>query len=252
MIFDRYRSTMLGLITGSGLYDIPGLEKSRTEEVPTPYGSVHLTLGTWNGCPVAFIPRHGASHRIPPHRINYRANMRALDDAGAGAVVATAVCGGINPRYGVGEMVLIDQFIDMTHGRETTFFDDEVRHTDMSDPYDGDLRRLLMEVADTEGLEVVDGGTYVCANGPRFETAAEIRMYAGFGGDLVGMTGYPEVALARELDLPYAAIGVVSNPAAGLGDEELSLEDIWGVLEDASTPLHLLLGGAARRLADRW
>ena len=109
-----------------------------------------------------------------------------------------------------------------------------------------------MEVADTEGLEVVDGGTYVCTNGPRFETAAEIRMYAGFGGDLVGMTGYPEVALARELDLPYAAIGVVSNPAAGLGDEELSLEDIRGVLEDASTPLHLLLGGAARRLADRW
>ena len=243
---------MLGMITGSGFYDLPGLDKSRTEEVPTPYGSVRLTLGTWNGCPVAFIPRHGVSHRIPPHRINYRANMRALDDAGAGAVLATAVCGGINPRYGVGEIVLIDQFIDMTHGRETTFFEDEVRHTDMSEPYDGDLRRLLMEVADSEGVEVVDGGTYVCANGPRFETPAEIRMYAGFGGDLVGMTGYPEVALARELDMPYAAIGVVSNPAAGLSVEKLSLEDIWGVLEDVSTPLHLLLGGAATRLADRW
>jgi 5'-methylthioadenosine phosphorylase len=122
----------------------------------------------------------------------------------------------------------------------------------MSEPYDGDLRRLLMEVADSEGVEVVDGGTYVCANGPRFETPAEIRMYAGFGGDLVGMTGYPEVALARELDMPYAAIGVVSNPAAGLSVEKLSLEDIWGVLEDVSTPLHLLLGGAATRLADRW
>lgn len=243
---------MLGLITGSGLYDLPGLADSRIEEIFTPYGSVHLTLGTWNGCSVAFLPRHGTTHRIPPHRINYRANMQALHDAGAGAVLATAASGGINPEYGVGELVLIDQFIDMTHGRETTFFEDEVRHTDMSDPYDGDLRRLLMEVANSEGLEVVDGGTYVCASGPRFETAAEILMYAGFGGDLVGMTGYPEVALARELDLPYAAIGVVSNPAAGLGDEELSLEDIRIVLEDAYTPLHVLLAGAATRLADRW
>jgi len=243
---------MLGLITGSGLYDLPGLEESRIVEAFTPYGPVHLTRGIWNGCPVVFLPRHGAAHRIPPHQINYRANMRALHDAGAGAVLATAVSGGINPDYSVGELVLIDQFIDMTHGRETTFFDDEVRHTDMSDPYDGDLRRLLMEVAGSQDIDVVDGGTYVCANGPRFETAAEIRMYAGFGGDLIGMTGYPEVALARELDMPYAAIGVVSNPAAGLSDVELSLDDIWDVLEEASTPLHLLLGGAATRLADRW
>jgi len=189
---------------------------------------------------------------VPPHRINYRANLQALHDVGAQAILATAVSGGINPQYKIGELVLIDQFIEFTHGRDQTFFDEEVRHTDMSDPYDSDLRRLLLEIATYEGVDLVDGGTYVCSNGPRFETAAEIQMYAGFGGDLVGMTGYPEVALARELNLPYAAIGVVSNPAAGLSDKELSLEEIWDVLENMSDPLHQLLGGAATRLATQW
>jgi purine nucleoside phosphorylase len=122
----------------------------------------------------------------------------------------------------------------------------------MSDPYDSGLRQLLLEIAASEGVDLVDGGTYVCSNGPRFETAAEIQMYAGFGGDLVGMTGYPEVALARELNLPYAAIGVVSNPAAGLSDKELTLEEIWHVLEGLSDPLHQILGEAATRLSDRW
>ncbi|MBC8194686.1 MAG: S-methyl-5'-thioinosine phosphorylase [Acidimicrobiia bacterium] len=243
---------MLGLITGSGFYDLPGLVGAREQEASTPYGSVGLVSGTWMGCPVVFLPRHGADHSVPPQRIPYRANLWALHDAGARAVFATAVSGGINPAYRNGELVLIDQFINLTHGREDTFFDDEVRHTDMTDPYDPDLRRLLAEVAGSAGVRLVDGGTYVCANGPRFETPAEIRMYAGFGGDLVGMTGYPEVALARELDLPYAAVGVVSNPAAGLGSEDLSLEDIFAVLEDAVEPLLCLLGGAAERLAQRW
>jgi 5'-methylthioadenosine phosphorylase len=122
----------------------------------------------------------------------------------------------------------------------------------MTEPYDPDLRGILRHVADEEGLAVVDGGTYVCANGPRFETPAEIRMYAGFGGDLVGMTGYPEVALARELALPYASVGVVSNPAAGLGDVELTLDEIWQVLAIAADPVARLLGGAATVLGARW
>ena len=243
---------MLGLITGSGFYDLPGIQEAQPQEVHTAYGLVHLTRGNWNGCPVAFLPRHGIGHRVPPHRINYRANLQALHDVGTQAILATAVSGGINPQYKVGELVLIDQFIEFTHGRDHTFFDEEVRHTDMSDPYDRDLRQLLLEIAAYEGVNLVDGGTYVCSNGPRFETAAEIQVYAGFGGDLVGMTGYPEVSLARELNLPYAAIGVVSNPAAGLSDKELSLEEIWNVLEYLSDPLHQLLGGAATRLADHW
>ena len=243
---------MLGLITGSGFYDLPGLEDAANRQVETPYGVVSLVYATWNGCPVVFLPRHGADHSVPPQRIPYRANLWALHQAGARAVFATAVSGGINPGYRNGELVLIDQFINLTNGRDDTFFDEEVRHTDMTEPYDRDLRQVLSEVAASEGVDLVDGGTYVCANGPRFETPAEISMYAGFGGDLVGMTGYPEVALARELDLPYAAVGVVSNPAAGLGAEELSLDDIWVVLNDVVEPLLRLLGGAAERLARRW
>ncbi len=240
---------MLGLITGSGFYELPGLEGATTVERATPYGTVELTSGTWHGCPVAFLPRHGADHSVPPQAIPYRANVWALKESGASAVFATAVSGGINPDYRMGELVLIDQFIDMTHGRAGTFFDAEVRHTDMSEPYDAGLRGLLLEVAASEGIEVVDGGTYVCANGPRFETPAEIKMMAAVGGDLVGMTGCPEVALARELDLPYASVGVVANPAAGLGNRELSLEEIWEVLTGARAPLNRLLGGAAARLA---
>ncbi len=243
---------MLGLITGSGFYDLPGIEDAVDCQVGTPYGTVSLVQGSWRGCPVAFLPRHGADHSVPPQNIPYRANLWALHEAGARAVFATAVSGGINLGYRNGELVLIDQFINLTHGREDTFFDKEVRHTDMTEPYDGDLRQALSEVAVSEGIDLVDGGTYVCANGPRFETPAEISMYAGFGGDLVGMTGYPEVALARELDLPYAAVGVVSNPAAGLGAEELSLDAIWAVLNDVAEPLLRLLGGAAERLARRW
>jgi len=249
---DRYLSVVLGLITGSGFYDLPGIEEARSQEVGTEFGLVQITQGVWHGCPVAFLPRHGVGHRVPPHRINYRANLQALHDVGVEAILATAVSGGINPKYRVGELVLIDQFIEFTHGRDHTFFDEEVRHTDMSDPYDSDLRRLLMETAVSEGIGLLDGGTYVCSNGPRFETAAEIQMYASFGGDLVGMTGYPEVALARELNLPYAAIGVVSNPAAGLSEKDLSLEEIWDVLEGLSTPVQQLLGGVSIRLADRW
>lgn len=243
---------MLGLITGSGFYDLPGLEEAVDRKVETPYGTVDLVYGTWNSCPVVFLPRHGADHSVPPQRIPYRANLWALHEARARAVLATAVSGGINPVYRNGELVLIDQFINLTHGRDDTFFDDEVRHTDMTKPYDPGLRQVLSEVAAEAGIGLIDGGTYVCANGPRFETPAEISMYAGFGGDLVGMTGYPEVALARELDLPYAAVGVVSNPAAGLGTEELSLDDIWAVLNDAAEPLLGLLGGAAERLARCW
>ncbi len=243
---------MLGLITGSGFYDLPGVTDRRTPVLDTPYGPVELTLGTWNNCPVAFLPRHGSGHSVPPQHINYRANLWALHDVGARAVLATAVSGGINPSYANGTLVLIDQFVDQTSGRADTFFDDEVRHTDMTEPYDPDLRGILRHVADEEGLAVVDGGTYVCANGPRFETPAEIRMYAGFGGDLVGMTGYPEVALARELALPYASVGVVSNPAAGLGDVELTLDEIWQVLAIAADPVARLLGGAATVLGARW
>lgn len=248
---------MFGLITGSGFYQLPGLADPTTSTVSTPYGSVELTTGTWEGRPVAFLPRHGAKHSIPPHAINYRANVWALADAGVDLIVATAVSGAINPALKPGDLVLISDFIDFTTGRDTTFYDGiidpqfdsdlgKVTHTDMTNPYDPQVRSLLMRAADDTGIELTDGAVYCTTNGPRFETPAEITMMGRLGGDLVGMTGYPEVALAREAGVPYASIGVVSNPAAGLAPSELSEQEIFAVIEGAGDRLYRLIGGAVR------
>jgi 5'-methylthioadenosine phosphorylase len=243
---------VLGLITGSGFYDPADLTARSTTEIATPYGPVAVTTGSWSDRPVVFLPRHGADHSVPPHAIDYRANVWALAHAGATAIVATAVSGGINPAMGPGTLVLISDFIDFTSGRASTFFDGmtdprlrgrgtKVTHTDMTRPYDPDLRDLLRRAAELESIPVVDGGTYCTTNGPRFESPAEIKMMATLGGDLVGMTGYPEVALAREAGLPYASVGVISNWAAGLSEAELSVDDIMGVIEGAGDHLYRLI-----------
>lgn len=244
---------VLGLITGSGFHHPPDLVDGQDRPVDTPYGPVTITAGTWQGHPVVFLPRHGADHSVAPHAINYRANIRGLLAAGATSIVATAVSGGINPALPPGTLVLIDDFIDFTHSRADTFFDGiidpqlphrstgPVTHIDMTEPYDPELRGHLRDAARLEGVEVVDGGTYCATNGPRFESAAEIRMMAQMGGDLVGMTGYPEVALAREAGIPYASIGVISNWAAGLSPEPLSISDILGVIEHTGDRLYRLI-----------
>lgn len=240
---------MLGLITGSGFDGLSDLDGAEPDTITTPYGDVPVTRGRLDDSPVVVLRRHGAGHRVPPHRIDYRANVRAIGEAGATAVVATAVSGAIDPALALGDLVLVDQFIDATHGRIGTFHDDEVVHTDMTEPYDPALRAALTEVAASAGIPLVDGGTYVCTNGPRFETPAEIRMYRAAGATLVGMTGCPEVALAVEAGLPYASIGVISNPAAGQNDEPLGLDDIRAAMAAAATPVRTLLAGAAARLA---
>jgi len=240
---------VLAIITGSGFYEVPGLHDARELEVATPYGNSSLTTGTWQGNPVAFLPRHGNRHTVPPHRINYRANLWALEEVGCSAVVATAVSSGIAGDLQPGDLVLIDQFLEFTRGREDTFFDGEdltVRHTDLSEPYDRALRQLLADAAADLDLVVRPGGTYVCTNGPRFETPAEIAHYGRLGADLVGMTGYPEVALAAELSLPYASIGVISNLAAGLGPA-LAVEEIIATLEGVRPSLWALVGEVVRR-----
>jgi 5'-methylthioadenosine phosphorylase len=242
---------VFGLITGSGFYDIPDLVERVANVVQTPYGAVSLTTGVWRGQPVGFLARHGADHSIPPHAINYRANIWALRHAGAEAIVATAVSGGINPEMELGSLVLISDFLDFTSGRVATFFDGStdprfgtgpVVHTDMTTPYDPGLRALLAKAAADEAIPVIDGGVYCATSGPRFETPAEIKMMGLLGGDLVGMTGYPEVALAREAGLPYASIGVVANAAAGLAGGELSAGDIVTVVERSAQPLYRLVG----------
>jgi 5'-methylthioadenosine phosphorylase len=238
---------MLAIITGSGFTQLPELEGAEVAEVATPYGPVALTTATWHDRTVAFLPRHRADHSVPPHRVNHRANIWALHATGCDAAIATAVSGGIAEDLAPGDLVLIDQFLDFTGGRPSTFFDDEVRHTDVTDPYSPTLRARLADAAAATGVPLRAQGTYVCTNGPRFETPAEIRAFRLLGADLVGMTGCPEVVLANELGLPYASIGVISNHAAGLGGgAPVSLEEIRAIVAAARDAVLRLLGEVVR------
>jgi 5'-methylthioadenosine phosphorylase len=227
---------MLAIIGGSGLTQLANLAVERREVVRTPYGepSGPLTFGRLCGQPAVFIARHGYGHTIAPHEVNYRANLWALKQAAASCIVSIASVGGIRADLGPGTLVIPHQIIDYTWGRKATFHeggDVPVVHVDFTQPYDTELRQVLLAAARDAGQTVIDGGVYAAMQGPRLETAAEIDRLERDGADIVGMTGMPEAALARELALPYAAITVVANHAAGRGDSKLgirfsSLEDI--------------------------
>lgn len=243
---------MFGLITGSGLYDIPGLVDRRIDEISTPYGPpVRLTTGRLGTLDICFLPRHGSDHSVPPHAINYRANIAALHQAGATAVLATAVVGSIEPAWGEGTMAVLTDVLNFTSGRAETYFDgtspppipvaSPVVHSDMSDPYDPALRHAVLTAAAELGIHVEPEAVYCCANGPRFETKAEIEMMGRLGGQLVGMTGYPEVVLAVEIGLPYASIALVSNHAAGVGPEAVSVGSIIEALDRRAPTVHSLI-----------
>ena len=219
------------VIGGTGLTEIEGLEVIHREVVHTPYGepSGPVTHGMIGGKRIAFLARHGYTHNIPPHRVNYRANLWALKSLGVKKVVAIAAVGGITPEMQPMRLVIPDQIIDYTHGRAHTFFEDgltDVTHIDFSWPYCAEVRNALLAAAECAKLDVVPRGTYAATQGPRLETAAEIARLERDGCDLVGMTAMPEAALARELDLCYAACAVVANWAAGKDNEEITMDDI--------------------------
>ena len=231
---------MLAIIGGSGLSKLGNMEVTRRRVVRTPYGepSGALTLGRIGQCAVIFLARHGYGHTIPPHQVNYRANIQALKDAGASRIAAVATVGGIRREFGPGALVVPDQIIDYTWGRASTFFEGpgaRVTHIDFTEPYSAALRRSILAAAKACGEAVADGGCYGATQGPRLETAAEIARMERDGADLVGMTAMPEAALAREAGLEYAAIAVVANHAAGKGDSAhaISLSAIEEVVEQA-------------------
>ena len=234
----------VGIIAGTGFYELPGFTDAEHLTVSTDWGEAHAMTGRWHGRRIVFVPRHGGDHSIPPSAINYRANIAAMADLGAAAILAVYVVGSMVPERGTGSFLLLDDYLEFTTGRAATFFDQpgQVVHTDMTTPYDPRLRAVLAVAADAEHIDVAQTATYVCTNGPRFETPAEIRMYAQMGGSVVGMTGYPEVALAREAGIPYAGIAVVANMAAGMFDGEISHEDVAAALEATKEPLFKLLG----------
>jgi len=238
---------MLAIIGGTGLTRLSTLSVAHREVVRTPYGepSAALVFGQLDDQDAVFLARHGHGHTIPPHRVNYRANLWALKDRGATAVIAVASVGAIC-RCAPGDLVVPHQLIDYTSGREHTFFDggdQQVVHVDFTRPYSTEFRARLLAAAKAANLAVADGGVYGAVSGPRLETAAEIDRMERDGATLVGMTGMPEAVLARELGLPYAAICVVVNHAAGRGDsaEEVSMERIARVLETAMDRVHILL-----------
>lgn len=242
---------MLAVIGGSGLAKLVGLESIRREVIRTPWGtpSCALSFGMFQGTPIVFLARHGYGHTIAPHDINYRANLWALKEAGATGILAVATVGGIRADMGPGALVVPDQIIDYSTGREGSFYsgpDQPVVHIDFTSPYDEAMRQRLLTAAAGLGETVIDGGCYGCTQGPRLETAAEIRRMGRDGCDLVGMTGMPEAALARELELPYATLAVVANHAAGLGSSQtrVVLQDIVATLDHAMKRVLPLLGKA--------
>ncbi len=221
----------LAIIGGSGLTQLDGLSDCVEINLDTPYGSPSAAIvrGLYAGREVLFLARHGQPHRIPPHQVNYRANLWALQQAGAEAVIAVNAVGGIAQGMGTGHFCVPDQLIDYSWGRVQTFFEgdlDQVSHIDFSEPYSSNLRARLLQALQTAGCSYSDGGVYGCTQGPRLETAAEIIRMQRDGCDIVGMTGMPEAALARELSLPYACLALVVNPAAGKAAGPISLADM--------------------------
>lgn len=214
---------MYAVLGGSGLSQLPGFETTKRKVQRTPYGepSGALTIGMLAGHEIVFLARHGYGHTIAPHQINYRANLWALSQLDIDGILSVASVGGIRPDLKPGQLVVPDQILDYTHGREVTFFEGDnqaVQHIDFTWPYDQALRTALCLAADAIGEQVVQGGCYACTQGPRLETAAEVKRLARDGADIVGMTGMPEAALARELEIPYAHLALVVNQAAGVGE----------------------------------
>jgi 5'-methylthioinosine phosphorylase len=248
MAVPRFDDIALAVIGGTGVYALEALSEARELVIDTPYGapSAPARVGLLAGKRVAFLARHGEGHHLPPHRINYRANVWALHAIGAQRLLAINAVGGISAQYGPAMLGVPDQLIDYSWGRIGTFCeeaDTPVQHVDMGEPYTPALRAQLLAGADRAGIKVVDGGCYGVTQGPRLETNAEIARMRRDGCDLVGMTGMPEAALARELGLQYACLALVANWAAGCDPvpHEITMAEVHANMEQASRHLPAII-----------
>ncbi|MFO8141473.1 MAG: S-methyl-5'-thioinosine phosphorylase [Marinobacter sp.] len=242
----------VGIIGGTGLTSLSDLSITGEEQVTTAWGapSSSLVRGRLGQQAVIFLARHGNPHRIPPHQVNYRANLQALYDAGVRTVVGVNAVGGIHPQMGPAHVVIPDQLIDYTWGRASTFFEGEleqVTHIDFTWPYDQDARELLVGMASKAGVPFSASGVYGATQGPRLETAAEIRRMERDGCDIVGMTGMPEAVLAAELGMRYVSLGLVVNWAAGKTDQVITMAEIEEAIERGMSGVKLIL---ERSMAD--
>ncbi|RMH79364.1 MAG: S-methyl-5'-thioadenosine phosphorylase [Acidobacteria bacterium] len=260
---------MIGIIGGSGLYEIESLKVVDRLSIDTPFGepSSEVVVGELNGRRVCFLSRHGKGHVYPPHLVPYRANLWALRKLGVSRVLAFSAVGAINRRFEPGDFVIVDDLLDFTKGRESTYYEgkfslkvedkdrvgellnsNKVVHIDSSQLYCPQMRSLLAEVLEDLKLTYHPSGVYACTEGPRFETPAEIRAIERLGGDVVGMTGYPEVVLARELTMCYASLCVVSNPAAGIARYRLTSEEVISLMKKKEEEIRAILVEFIRRV----
>lgn len=232
---------MIAVIGGSGVYKSSFSADAKEQTLYTPYGLVCYSTGFINDTPAYFLARHGAQHSIAPHLINYRANIWALKKLGVQKIFSTAAVGSLSEDIPPGTFVVVDDFIEFTHGRAHTFFDSKPLHMDVSQPYCPDLRNILTASTKQHGEKPTEYGTYVCTQGPRYETKAEIKMFQKFDGHVVGMTNFPESVLAREAEMCYATICLVTNFAAGIAKHALTFKEVDDLMRDKKVLLDSIL-----------
>ncbi len=238
----------IGILGGSGLYNLDGLTDVAERRVLTPFGepSDQIVTGRLGATQLYFLPRHGRAHQLPPHRVNYRANIYALRAIGARQIVSVSAVGSLREQFHPGELVLVDQYIDRTRGRPSTFFDDDgiVAHVSLADPTDPALSECLARSAERASARVHRGGTYVCIDGPQFSTRAESRLFRSWDADVIGMTNLPEARLAREAELPYASLAMVTDYDCWHRDEaDVSVENVLAVLRNNVNQARAILTG---------
>ena len=250
--------SLLAFIGGTG-FDLRGpnspFSDAHDEKIETRFGPSHVTRALLDDKPVVFLHRHArpdnpAHKDVPPHKINYRANIAALKTLGATAILASTAVGGLRPSWAPGTLVCLDNLLDLTTNRAKTFFDERAVHVDVTQPYCEQLRALTLQTARAQNIELKDGGVYACTDGPRFETAAEIRVYAQWGADVVGMTGAPECVLAREAEICYAGVSIVTNLAAGISPHPLTHMEVTHEMQRALPQLAQLFLATARVYQD--
>ncbi len=246
-------SDSIAFIGGSGIYNLGFLDETKKIVVTSPYGRVGLVKSCINEKMVYFMPRHGNKHTILPSMVNYRANIAAMKILGVKKIVAAAAVGSLRREMPPGCLVILDQFIDQTRGRITTFYSGEgqpVIHTDFTEPYCPGLRQFLVSRCIESGYDFSAKGTYVTTEGPRFETPAEIRAFSLLGGDVVGMTNVPEVTLAREAGICYSTVGLVTNYAAGISPEVLTHDEVLEAMEEHGRKINELFMECIQKLPD--
>ena len=242
----------IGIIGGSGLYEIQGLIFKKRKEISTPFGkpSDRYTIGQIGNVEIIFLPRHGRSHNLPPHMINYRANIWGFKKLGVKIIISVNAVGGIKKSLRPGNIVVPSQIIDMTKNRKSTFYDGRggisglrgaVVHIDFTEPYCPEMRRILLKAGSIAKIPLINGGTYIAVEGPRLETASEITAFSRIGADIVGMTGMPEASLAREAEICYSGISVIANFAAGISRNKLTTAEVMDAMRASTNKIKKVL-----------